>query len=489
MTTASVMVAGRYRLEQRLAYGGMGEVWRATDTVLGRPVAVKLLRAEYASHGATLDRFRAEARHAGSLSHPGIAQVYDYGEAGPADAPYLVMELVAGPPLSELLTRGPLRPALAMDLVAQVAVGLAAAHAAGLVHRDIKPGNLLLAPDGRIKITDFGIAHAAGSAPLTSTGTLLGTPGYLAPERVSGGSATAASDLYSLGIVAFECLAGSPPFRGTGVELAVAHRDQPLPPLPSSVPAPVAALVGRLTAKDPALRPGSAAEVAGQAEQLRDAISDGAGTAGHPTAAAAAADAVPAVAGTAGPAAGTAGPAAATRAYPRPDDRYGNRPPGPPGSRHRSGDGARRGRGLALAAAAVLVVAGLLGWLLVSALNSPGTTGRSGAAGTARKHATSGPSASPRPTPAVATVRVTPGTLVGQPVYWVRRQLTQLGLRVHVQWQQDGDQRPGTVLWVDRRGRVPVGSDIVVAAAFRPDRHGHHGHGDGNGNGNGDQGD
>ena len=150
-----------------------------------------------------------------------------------------------------------------MDIVAQAAAGLQAAHAAGMIHRDIKPGNLLLAPGGTVKITDFGIAHTIGSAPVTASGELIGTPGYLAPERAMGERATPASDLYSLGMLAYECLAGTPPFRGTPLEVALAHRDRPLPPLPPSVAVGVAALVMRLAAKDPARRLSDAAEVAG----------------------------------------------------------------------------------------------------------------------------------------------------------------------------------------------------------------------------------
>jgi serine/threonine-protein kinase len=159
-----------------------------------------------------------------------------------------------------------------MDIVAQAAAGLQAAHAAGMIHRDIKPGNLLLAPGGTVKITDFGIAHTIGSAPLTATGELIGTPGYLAPERAMGERATPASDLYSLGMLAYECLAGIPPFRGTPLEVALAHRDRPLPPLPPSVAVGVAALVMRLAAKDPARRPNDAAEIAVWAGLLRDGV-------------------------------------------------------------------------------------------------------------------------------------------------------------------------------------------------------------------------
>jgi serine/threonine-protein kinase len=264
------MLADRYRLESRIAFGGVGEVWRATDLVLDRAVAVKLLRDGYADHPETLTRFRAEARHAGSLAHPGIAKVYDYGEGTPPDSPYLVMELVDGPSLAGVLTSGPLGAARTMDVVAQAAAGLAAAHAAGLVHRDIKPANLLVTPDGMVKITDFGIAHAAGSAPLTQTGALVGTPDYLAPERAEGAPATPATDLYSLGVVAYECLVGAPPFDGAPLEVVVAHQRRPLPLLPVGVPAEVAALVTHLTAKDPAARPASAEAVAARAGHLRD---------------------------------------------------------------------------------------------------------------------------------------------------------------------------------------------------------------------------
>jgi len=203
--------------------------------------------------------------------------VYDYGEADGPGVPYLVMELVAGRSLAKVLATGPLDPARTMDVVAQAAAALAAAHAAGLVHRDIKPANLLLGPAGTVKITDFGIAHAAGSAPLTAAGTLVGTPAYLAPERAVGSAATPASDLYSLGVVAYECLAGAPPFTGPPLEVMAAHRNCPLPPLPAAVPAGVAQLVAQLTAKDPAERPASAGAAATRAGHLRDGLTGGPG--------------------------------------------------------------------------------------------------------------------------------------------------------------------------------------------------------------------
>jgi serine/threonine protein kinase len=268
---AGFRLAGRYRLVRRIAAGAVGEVWLGWDLVLARPVAVKLLRAEHAQHADTLARFRAEARHAGSLTHPAIAQVYDYGDGDESRPPYLVMELVDGPSLAQMLDAGPLASASAMDLVAQAAAGLHAVHQAGLVHRDIKPGNLLLGPGGQVKITDFGLARSAASAPLTRAGMLICTPAYLAPERVSGGTATPASDLYSLGIVAWECLAGAPPFSGMAIEVAFAHRECPLPPLPGGVPGEVGALVAELAAKDPTTRP-AAAQAADRARSLRDAL-------------------------------------------------------------------------------------------------------------------------------------------------------------------------------------------------------------------------
>jgi serine/threonine protein kinase len=241
------LLAGRYQLGDRIAIGGAGEVWRAVDVMLDRPVAVKLLRTEYAQHPETLARFRAEARHAASLTHPGIAQVFDYFDNNFEHPAFLVMELVDGPSLADVLTRGPLATRYVLDIVAQAAAGLDAAHRSGLVHRDIKPANLLLTHSGRVKITDFGIAHAAGSAPVTRQGMLIGTPAYLAPERVAGHPATPASDLYSLGILAHECLTGTRPFAGTPTEIALAHGQRELPPLPEHVP-PTCATARRLSA-------------------------------------------------------------------------------------------------------------------------------------------------------------------------------------------------------------------------------------------------
>jgi eukaryotic-like serine/threonine-protein kinase len=259
----------RYRLDEHIAVGGMGEVWQGTDLVLDRKVAVKLLRPEHAEDSELLARFRAEARLAGLLSHPNIAQVYDFREAASPEPAHLVMEFVEGRSLARLLDDGPLEPARAMDIVAQAARGLAAAHRAGLVHRDIKPGNLLVRDDGLVKVTDFGIARADSATPLTQTGQLPGTPGYMAPERAAGAVATPATDLYSLGVVAHQCLTGRPPFAGDALAVVLAHMEREMPPLPAAVPAGVAALVADLTRKDPRERPLSAEEVAAEAERLR----------------------------------------------------------------------------------------------------------------------------------------------------------------------------------------------------------------------------
>ena len=279
MTQApDVTLADRYRLEELIAVGGMGEVWRASDTVLGRVVAVKCLKPEYVGDPEFSERFRAEARHAAGLSHPGIASVYDYGEQTEPDrAAWLVMELVDGEPLSTLLHRtGRLEPERALDVVGQAAMALQAAHAAGVVHRDVKPGNLLVRPDGVVKVTDFGIARATDAVPLTRTGTVVGTAYYLSPEQASGGAITPASDVYSLGVVAYECLAGRRPFPGdNAIAVANAHVREVPPPLPEAIPAAVRELVFRAMEKDPARRPSDAGEFGRTALALQEALRAG----------------------------------------------------------------------------------------------------------------------------------------------------------------------------------------------------------------------
>jgi len=240
----------------------MGEVWAAEDTVLGRSVAVKLLKPELLDEPGFLDRFRAEARHTAALAHSGIAGIYDYGED--QHVAYLVMELVDGEPLSTMLARdGALPIPTAVSILAQTSAALGAAHRAGVVHRDVKPGNLLITPDGRVKITDFGIAKVVDSVPLTATGQVLGTPQYIAPEQATGSSATAASDIYSLGVIGYEMLAGRRPFVGdTPLALAMAHVHQPPPPLPADVPAELAEVVTAMLAKNPNERPVEAGALA-----------------------------------------------------------------------------------------------------------------------------------------------------------------------------------------------------------------------------------
>jgi serine/threonine-protein kinase len=267
--TQGVSFGGRYELLSRIAIGGMGEVWEATDHVIGRTVAIKILKDEYMGDPGFLERFRAEARHAALVNHEGIASVFDYGEEN--GSAFLVMELVPGEALSTILERdGALSADRTLDIVAQTASALQAAHAAGLVHRDIKPGNLLITPDGRVKITDFGIARIADQVPLTATGQVMGTVQYLSPEQASGHAASPATDVYSLGIVAYECLAGKRPFTGESqVAIAMAQINEQPPPLPDSVPVPVRNLVMAMIAKKPADRPSSAATVSRAAQALR----------------------------------------------------------------------------------------------------------------------------------------------------------------------------------------------------------------------------
>lgn len=440
---ANPLLAGRYRLDSRIATGGMGEVWRATDIVLHRPVAVKLLPIDYRESAGALARFRAEARHAGSLSHPGIAQIYDYREGEPGYAPYLVMELVEGPSLAGLLAGGPLDPARTMDVVAQTAAGLQAAHSAGLVHRDIKPGNLLIGPGGRVKITDFGISRTAASPAMTAAGALIGSPAYLAPERVRGAPATPASDLYALGIVAYECLTGAPPFGGTALEMAYAHVNQPIPALPRQVPPEVAGLVAQLTAGDPAARPGSADEVAQRAGYLREQAQQS-WTRQMTTV-----------------------PPAFPQAGEHPTLHELRVPAVAPGIPVRGPSRTWLRVAAGLAAAGIAVVAVLAGWQLRGAAGSPAAQHPSTQDSSAQ--ANPGPSG----TPSANLVQVDVQSLVGQPVDQVRRQLSQLGLQPRVQWQQPSDQQPsdqqqpGTVISVQPSGPVPAGS-VVVLTAIQP---------------------
>ncbi|MGC9669030.1 serine/threonine-protein kinase [Planosporangium sp. 12N6] len=269
------LLTDRYRLLDRLGAGGMSVVWRAYDEVLGRDVAVKMLSGSYAADAASRDLIRYEAQAAGRLSHPHVTSVYDYGEAVEPDGtrlPFVVMELVNGVTLDARLSGGPLRWRVAVRVAAEVAAALAAAHARGLVHRDIKPANVMLTPTG-VKVVDFGIAALAG-ADADSTPTVLGTPAYLAPERLGGQAVTPASDVYALGLLLFRMLIGRLPWRAdTATQMIEAHcytEPQPLPAI-DGLPAEVATLCARSLAKRPEDRPSAeeAARILAAAADIR----------------------------------------------------------------------------------------------------------------------------------------------------------------------------------------------------------------------------
>ena len=269
------IIGGRYTIESLIATGGMGQVWMANDTVLDRKVAIKILKAEFSADRNFLTRFREEARTTARLNHPNIVSVYDYGEFQDADGgdpiAYLVMELVHAESLSHALGRlTTLTVAQTLDMLSQTAQGLSAAHEEGIIHRDVKPGNILITPRGRVKISDFGIAKAVDSVPITRTGTVMGTAQYISPEQAVGKDATSASDTYSLGIVGYEALCGKRPFDGEGsVSAAMAHVTASPNPLPNSIPANVRDLIAIALRKDPAARYKDGAEFARAVSQVQ----------------------------------------------------------------------------------------------------------------------------------------------------------------------------------------------------------------------------
>lgn len=256
------VLAERFALGHRIASGGMAEVWEARDQILGRTVAIKVIRPEYNDDPVFAARFRDEAVHAAALLHTNIATVFDFGEHD--GLAYLVMERVDGRPLSqEIRERGPLHPDRVRSIIAQAALALGVAHEAHVIHRDVKPANILLREDDLVKLTDFGIARALNAAGHTRMGEMLGTPNYISPEQALGELATGASDLYSLGVVAHEALSGKRPFEApTPVATALSHIHEAPPPLPAHVPEMLAGVVEDLLAKDPADRPPNARAVA-----------------------------------------------------------------------------------------------------------------------------------------------------------------------------------------------------------------------------------
>jgi serine/threonine-protein kinase len=277
------MLADRYRLDEPIEAGATGEVWSARDTVLNRPVAVKLVNQQHAADEAFVSRFRAESRHAAALSHSGVAQVFDYGEQESTSppCPYLVMEPVSGQQLSALIAQAGALPAnIVLDITAQAARALQAAHDIGITHRAVKPAHLLITEDGWVKVTDFAIAGVMPGSQITTLADahVAGAAAYMAPEQAGGSPATPASDIYSLGVVAYECAAGRLPFSGETPAALAAARTQGEPgPLPDHIPAPVRALIMWMIAKDPWLRPRSALAVAETASALRAEILSSAG--------------------------------------------------------------------------------------------------------------------------------------------------------------------------------------------------------------------
>lgn len=314
MAALGDVLGGRYRLVELLGQGGMATIYRATDAQLGREVAVKVLHPQYGRDPDFVARFKQEAMAAASLSHPNIVGVYDFGTD--ADGPYIVMELVDGEDVATLLARnGPLPPRQAARLAAEVAHALAAAHARGIVHRDVKPGNILVSSDGRVKVADFGIARAWADARLTLPGVTLGSVHYFSPEQALGEQATAQSDIYSLGIVLYELLTGRRPWEGDNAAAVAMARISAPPPLVSdvrpNVPPVLEAIDRKALSPDPGARYPSAAAMA---DALEAFLGEG--------------SARPASAAAAGAAAGVAA-GAATAARPYPSDAYAGGAPAP----------------------------------------------------------------------------------------------------------------------------------------------------------------
>lgn len=439
--------AHRYRLDSRIATGGMGEVWRATDTALDRQVAVKLLKTEYADDPTFRERFMVEARHAAALHHPGVAAVYDYGEATTAGLtdgsgiprPYLVMELVEGETLATLLRQGhdqhrSLDPDVVRELMAQAADAVGAAHKAGIIHRDIKPANLMVTPQGKVKITDFGIARAADGVGFTQTGSVMGTPQYLSPEQAEGRQVSSRTDVYALGVVTWECLAGRRPFDAESpVATALAHVREPIPELPASVPADLAAVVHRAMAKNPDDR---FADGAAYATALRDPAA-AVGAAPVPVAEESNTQVLPA---TSVLAAGAAPAAAEEPPAQEPDDEPKKKSPWP----------------------VILIV--LLLVLLAAGVVFALTRGDGGDEPTDDPTSSSAkPNKPKKSSDAPVTVDVDESKYLGRYYEDVIAELQNLGLRVDRDEESNpGDEKEGDVLAVSPNGTLEKGDDVTV---------------------------
>ena len=252
------LIHRRYRLDRRLAQGGMGEVWKGYDIELGRPVAIKALRGDVPNSEAKLKRLRVEAHNSANLAHPNIAALFEYYEHDGIG--FLIMEYVPNQSLAEIYhDRGALPPTELLPILIQTARGLYVAHSHGVIHRDVKPANIMVAPQGQVKITDFGVSYSTNQVQITQAGMVVGTAQYISPEQAQGLKATPQSDIYSLGVVAYEGLCGHRPFTGaTPVDIAAAHVNDAAPPLPDSIDPELASFVMSMLAKDPRSRPANA---------------------------------------------------------------------------------------------------------------------------------------------------------------------------------------------------------------------------------------
>jgi serine/threonine-protein kinase len=438
--TAATRLAGRYLLRELIAVGGMGEVHLAVDERLGRRVAVKVMSRAVSEYSDSVERFRREAVVVARLNHPNIAQVYDYGiEDG---AHFIVMEYAEGSDLAHLLRdRGPLAADAALSVTAQVCAALAAAHRAGVVHRDVKPGNVIVGPDGAVKVTDFGIARALGQTALTDVGTVLGTAQYLPPEQARGEAATPASDIYSLGILLYQMVTGRPPFTGDSpVAIAMRHLEESVPAPSDTVPglpAVVDRVVARATAKSPADR---YADADAMARAVRAA---------DPTDALQPADASEAL--------------AATRALPTTD--------GASTARVVRSDPPRRRRALLLWGAVAAVLATVFVGAVVSALTS-GSQGPASASSTKRPAPAVVTTSAPDPSTAPPTQTAAPVTTEPAPADTTGRGDGQEGDEVRVPADLVGGD-PGfaraaleqlglTVKGVEVRSRAPEGEVLAT---------------------------